>query len=105
MFALAGDSVTSQWADRQIELSRMFSRGEMSGHDFGPAFLEAQSDGARAWEVAEEAKEELLNDLLFALSNHTPFDDERLPDQMDDTQLRDVIAKHLADYDAGKYDP
>ncbi len=96
---------SSHWADRQVELARMFTRGAISGYDFGTAFLEAQSESARSWEVAEETKEELINDLLFALSNHSPFDDERMPDQMDDLQLRDVVAKHLADYDAGKYDP
>jgi hypothetical protein len=103
---LAGDDVTlSQWADWQIELSRKFIRGEVSGHEFGPDFLDAQSKGADSWEIAEEAKEEVINDILFALSNHTPFDDERLPDQLDDEQLRAAISKHLADYDAGKYDP
>jgi hypothetical protein len=28
-----------------------------------------------------------------------------MPDQLDDEQLRVVVAEHLADYDAGKYDP
>jgi len=30
---------------------------------------------------------------------------ERLSDQVDDARLRDVFAAHLADYDAGRYNP
>jgi hypothetical protein len=93
------------WAELQIDLSRRFVRGELTGFDFGPAFLDAQNEGAEAREFTDESLTELLNDLLFALSNHTPFDDERRPDQLDDTGLREIIAGHLADYDAGKYDP
>jgi len=96
---------SSYWIDQQIQLARRFVGGEVSGQDLGPAFLRLQSQGAEAGEVAEEPREELLNDLLFALSNHTPFDDERLPDQLDDVELREIFAEHLGDFDAGRYDP
>src|SRR3954452_5073640 len=98
-------SMTTRWADRQVELARELVAARIWCEDFGPQFLKAQNDSSRAREILGAPLGDFINDLLFALSNHSPFDDERLPDQLDDEQLRAVVAQHLADYDAGRYDP
>jgi hypothetical protein len=88
-----------------VELSRQFVNRELSGEDYGVEFFLAQSEGSRANEWLGETLGGLINDLLFDLSNHSPFDEERTADQMDDEQLRTVVAQHLTDYEAGRYGP
>jgi hypothetical protein len=88
-----------------VELSRQFVSKELSGEDYGVEFLIAQNEGSRANEWLGETLSGLINDLLFDLSNHSAFDEERMPDQLDDEQLRALVAQHLTDYAAGRYGP
>lgn len=93
------------YADQQVALSRAFVAGTIDSERYGVEFFEAQNLGADLDGLLDEALSELINDLLFALDSHSPFDDERRPDELDDEQLRSVVAQHLADYDAGRYEP
>jgi hypothetical protein len=96
-------SDSNEWSQREISLSRQYVAKEINSFDYGGAFMAAHNAGALAREVPDDATEALLDDLLYAVANHSDEPDREWPDQLDDEELRITLARHLADWDNGKY--
>jgi Bacterial self-protective colicin-like immunity len=94
---------SGEWAQREISLTRQYVAKEINSFDYGGAFMAAHNARADARELADDAMETLLDDLLYAVCNHTDDPDSASPDPLDDEQLRDRQARHLADWDDGTY--
>jgi hypothetical protein len=94
---------SDEWAQRQISLTRQYVAREISSFDYGGRFMSAHNAGARTNEIVDDAMEALLDDLLYAVCNHTDDPDSACPDPLDDEQLRVRVARHLAGWDDGTY--
>jgi hypothetical protein len=94
---------SDEWAQREISLTRQYVAGEINPFDYGGAFMAAHNAGAEAHEVVDDPMEALLDDLLYAVCNHTDDPDTACPEPLDDEQLRERQARHLADWDNGTY--
>jgi Bacterial self-protective colicin-like immunity len=89
------------WADRQLEVARLFVRGDLDARDFIGELLSARHESVTADEFMAGDFSVLLNDFWFAIDMHNEYDELREPDEFDDAQLREVLTRYLADWDAG----
>jgi hypothetical protein len=96
-------STSDDWCQQQIALTRQYVASEIDNDTYGTKFMAAQNAAAHAGEIPDEATYALLDDLLYAVANNSEEPDGKWPDQLDDEQLRETQARHLADWDAGKY--
>jgi hypothetical protein len=93
------------WADRELEVARLFARGDLSPTDFTAELLSARHKSVAAREFLSDDFEGLVNDFWFAIDTHNEYDDLREPDEFDDAQLLDVVTGYLAAWDAGTWQP
>ena len=98
-------SNSDPWCQRQIALTRQFVALEIDNDSYGSQFMAAHNAAARAGETSDDATDALLDDLLYAVVNNVESPDGSWPNQLDDNQLRENQARHLADWDAGRYAP
>jgi hypothetical protein len=91
------------WCQKQIELTRQYVAREIDNDTYGSGFMAAQNAAAREGEIPDEATYALLDDLLYAVANNSGPPYDSWPDQLDDEQLRETQARHLADWDDGTY--
>jgi Bacterial self-protective colicin-like immunity len=94
---------SDEWAQRKISLTRQYVAKEISSFDYGGRFMAAQNAAAEAHEIVDDVMDALLDDLLYAVCNHTDDPDSACPDPLDDEQLRVRVERHLADWDDGTY--
>jgi hypothetical protein len=91
----AGD----EWSRLQLALIRTYISGEIDSHEFGRDFMAAHNAAARLGELADEPLEELLEDVLFALSNHSNEPDPDVAALLDDAQLREKLTRQVAEWE------
>lgn len=97
------------WNRVQLDLIRVCVAGELSAVAFRMQFLHARHEGISGGDTHEPV-DFLLDDAWYDILDHYPDDyvtedDPRLPDQMDDEQLRGSLARRLHEWDAGTYVP
>lgn len=92
------------WALRQLELAHLFARCEINAVDFSRDVLAARHEELRAGATDNFALGRFLDDVLYAIDDHNEFDDLRVPGELDDEQLREVVGRHLACWSDGKYE-
>lgn len=95
-------TTSTEWAEREIELSRQFVAGAIERNDYCCEFMAAHNAGALAGEVVGLERELLLNDLLYAVCSESGHPD-RESWQLDEQQLRARLVQHLRDWDDGDY--
>jgi hypothetical protein len=84
-------------------LTRQYVADEISAFEFERAFMAAHNSGALAREVSDDATEAFLEDVLYAVSNHSEDPDREWPDQLNDDEFRIAVARYLTDWEGGKY--
>lgn len=91
---------------QQFELTRQFVAGTMTATDYIHDFLHLHCNGFDV-PITDEglAMSCWVGDVWFDIDNHNGYDHLREPDQFDDDQLREVLARHLAEWDAGEFVP
>ena len=78
----------------QLELSRQFVDGVLSGPEFERRFLDARRND---WGVTSDVMGDVLSQLMFAVDDYVAEDDLREPDKgdIDENQLRELVRGQL----------
>ena len=97
------------WNQVQLDLVRQFVSGGLLAVQFRRQFLHARHEGISGGDTHEPV-DFMLDDVWYDIHDHYPDDyatedDPRLPEQMDDEQLRASLARRVRDWDAGTYVP
>lgn len=98
--------MSSELRRQQLDMSRLFVAQELSAQEYVRDFLHLHYSRSR--KDPRTPDDYLLDDWLsnvwFDIDEHNEFDALREPGELDDDQLREALARHLAEWDAGEYE-
>jgi hypothetical protein len=99
------DTGGGEWAAaRQMQLARSFVGGEIDGVHFAHEFLSARNEEFSEGETQDFALARWLDEALYVIDDYNEFDEPLEPGEIDAEQLRALLKRHLAAWDAGGYD-